>query len=484
MYAIAMLIVFLYIVWGVAARKEQVPDQTQTFMKPFYRMSLLLYKKLCIYHIKIVQTLQVRKDLERLYPGSNLTVLLTDYYVRKIALVLVVFLAGTGLGAGAKYQSEENRKLVANGTVARGTEMIGEQKLILKAGIEELGEQKIEIMMSHKEFTRQEATMLAEECWNHLCTYVLGKNKSAQHVTENLNCVQELEQYPFLIEWTSSKPEVISRTGTVSEVMDQNGIEVILMVELSYRTWNWRFELPVRVFAPERTEKEQIYYNLEEALKGRENITREQEVWQLPDQINGRKVTWKEQMDDNSILLFGIIVAVSISIFFFSDQDLHRKMEEKNIKIRVEYPMIVNKMTLYLGAGMTVRGAFNRIVQNYLNEVKEGMDIHPAYEEMIYTCRELQDGVAEGAAYEHFGKRIGLQEYIRLSTLLSQNLKKGNTALLPRLKEEAAQMLRGQLNYYKQLGEEAGTKMLIPMIMMLGIVMVLIMIPAFSSFGL
>ena len=84
----------------------------------------------------------------------------------------------------------------------------------------------------------------------------------------------------------------------------------------------------------------------------------------------------------------------------------------------------------------------------------------PAYDEVILTCRELQSGTSEGAAYEHFGRRTGLQEYIRLSTLLMQNLKRGNSALLERLREEADKAGEERLQQSKRLGEEAGTKLL------------------------
>ena len=59
--------------------------------------------------------------------------------------------------------------------------------------------------------------------------------------------------------------------------------------------------------------------------------------------------------------------------------------------------------------------------------------------------RELRSGVSEGRSYEHFGRRTGLQEYVRLSTLLMQNLKRGNSALLERLREEADKAWEEQL---------------------------------------
>ncbi len=53
--------------------------------------------------------------------------------------------------------------------------------------------------------------------------------------------------------------------------------------------------------------------------------------------------------------------------------------------------------------------------------------------------------------------------------------------LLERLREEADRAAEQRLQKSRKLGEEAGTKMLIPMVMMLGVIMVMIMIPAFSG---
>ena len=130
---------------------------------------------------------------------------------------------------------------------------------------------------------------------------------------------------------------------------------------------------------------------------------------------------------------------------------------------------------------MTIRGAFQKMAGDYTEKRKEGGALSPAYEELLYTCRELYSGASEGAAYEHFGRRTGLQEYIRLCTLLTQNLKRGNSMLLERLREEADRAAEQRLQQSRKLGEEAGTKLLIPMVMMLAVIMVMIMLPAFSG---
>ena len=100
----------------------------------------------------------------------------------------------------------------------------------------------------------------------------------------------------------------------------------------------------------------------------------------------------------------------------------------------------------------------------------------------MITCNELQSGRSENEAYDHFGKRCQVSAYMKLSTLLSQNLRKGSSDLLYMLRQEAENAFAERKSLAKKLGEEAGTKLLLPMMMMLCIVMVIIMIPAYFSF--
>ena len=93
-------------------------------------------------------------------------------------------------------------------------------------------------------------------------------------------------------------------------------------------------------------------------------------------------------------------------------------------------------------------------------------------------------GVPEGAAYESFGKRTGVREYVRLSTFLTQNLKKGSSTLLQQLKEESVQAEELRIQNARKLSEEAATKLLLPMVMLLVVVMVMIIVPAFSNAGI
>lgn len=173
--------------------------------------------------------------------------------------------------------------------------------------------------------------------------------------------------------------------------------------------------------------------------------------------------------NSSALTIWGMSAAASVGIFFLMDKDLQDQVNQRKDLMSLGYPDLVHKLALYLVAGMTIRGAFRKIGES--NELAQ------------MTYREILSGQSEQTAYEHFGKRAGPREYVRLSTLLCQNLKKGSRNLLARLEEEAVGAAEKRVQNGKKLGEEAETKLLIPMVMLLAVVMIMIMIPAFSVMG-
>ena len=101
---------------------------------------------------------------------------------------------------------------------------------------------------------------------------------------------------------------------------------------------------------------------------------------------------------------------------------------------------------------------------------------------MVRTCAEMNTGVPERSAYELFARRCDTKEYLKLASLLSQNVKKGTTDILKLLEQESQSAFEQHKNLAKKKGEEAGTKLLFPMILMLMTVMAMLMFPAIVSF--
>ena len=132
---------------------------------------------------------------------------------------------------------------------------------------------------------------------------------------------------------------------------------------------------------------------------------------------------------------------------------------------------------------MTLSGAWERIVLNYQHKLEHHQaQSEEVYEQMLLAYREMQDGVGELRVYEQFGERCGTPQYRKLSMLIIQNLRKGSAGLRQSLEKEVADAFSLRKNLAKRAGEEAGTKILLPMMFMLCIVMVIILVPAFLTF--
>ena len=177
-----------------------------------------------------------------------------------------------------------------------------------------------------------------------------------------------------------------------------------------------------------------------------------------------------------------MLMGAAAALFLYAaelEKQKNRK-KEREVQMALDYPQMVSKLTLYLGAGMTVRKAWYRIAEDYELQ-KEEKGKREVYEEMLYTMHEIQGGGSEGECYEKFGERCALPAYKKFGAMLSQNLKKGTKGLAPLLKQEADNAFEERKSLAKRLGEEAGTRMLLPMFLMLAVVLVIIVVPAFFS---
>ena len=94
----------------------------------------------------------------------------------------------------------------------------------------------------------------------------------------------------------------------------------------------------------------------------------------------------------------------------------------------------------------------------------------------------MEEGVGEISAFDEFAKRCGLNKYRHFISIICQAMGKGREDLLLMLEKEAEDAFVERKNRAKELGEKAGTKLLFPMFLMLMIVLVIVMIPAFITF--
>ncbi len=419
-------------------------------------------------------------SLKLLYPALPERQQVQAFYVRRCSLVLFVVLAGNVL-ALCLTASDKTAGILQEGSyiVRRGYGQ-GNQEVILAAQIGEEEPEEIVYTVEERKYTAEETARIFREAVAELDLAVLGDNESAEKVTKNLNLVTSLEGYPFQITWESDNYSLVQTDGSVRNEELEEAEIVMLTACFQYEEQKLEETFPVRICPAVLTAREQVVKEIQGALEEQNLLSRTDEALPLPVRIGSKNITWKEVVPDHRGILFLLICAAVFSVFYGGEREVEKKLAKRNRELLQDYPEIIHKLALYMGAGMTIRNAFGKMGDDYRKQkAPEGKRY--VYEEILLLCHELQSGIPEPEAYAHLGRRCRLQPYMRLGTLLSQNIRKGSGDLLLKLRQEAASALEERKNRAKKAGEEAGTKLLLPMMMMLCIVMVLIMIPAYFT---
>lgn len=182
------------------------------------------------------------------------------------------------------------------------------------------------------------------------------------------------------------------------------------------------------------------------------------------------------QGDSTSLFLSGIAVAGYVAMPFVVDKGLDDKIQERRLNIQLEFPDFITKLTLLVNAGMTISKAWEKIVTDV---TKKSM----LYDEMKYTLAEIHAGKSEPVAYEEFGRRCKIKEIIKFVSVIILNLKKGGAEVVPVLRVQGNECWEMRKSVAKRLGEEASTKILIPLMIMLVGIIVIVATPAILSFS-
>ena len=426
----------------------------------------------------------VRENLQRLDSEADINKSLNAYYIKKISIVLIIIVLGSMLSLLSCYSAVRKNSLTKNGELIREDYGKGEKRAKLVA-TDENGEKlgDFDVSISETEYSEVEANELFLKMQEDLSKIILSENKDLNHVKSDLELPTRIKGYPFEISWKSDNIDVLSSSGEVAnDDIFFESTKVMLKATLKYRTLKYEQKYDITVMPRDFSEDEILSRELEASIRDIEETTRTNDRFSLPSNTEGIRVFWKEVTDENSIMLLIMSLIAAASVFIAGDKELNKKVEYRRKQMILEYPAFVSRLVLYMGSGMSVRAIFSRFSDEYKVRESEGGKRSFLYEEIVKSCHELESGVPEINVYERLGARCGSQQYARLVTLLAQNLKKGNSEMMTLLREESDKATMERMSYARKLGEEAGTKLLVPMVMMLFIVMVVIMVPAYLSF--
>lgn len=505
-----MIIVFIaamvcYLLLYFASRNLRCSGQMQKGISAvFYKMGLYLVS---VCGKKNFSQKKVMKNLTSLYPTCERETLRKHYYAQKIGTVLLLLFAGF-VFLSALWISDKTGSLLQDGyLIERGsfgeedrevvlqieTEMEKREEIEKKAEDETYGknekDQKSGKYPENRRRKKHELTYLVasrkyeqdfvkeqmKTFEAHPENYILGENASLEEVCYPLLLRSSYADFVFSVEWESEDYTLVDSDGGLQNESLQSPVCVMLTAQMSYDTISASCSFPVQVVPAKKTEEELFAEKIGEAVRMADETQKTEEVLTLPNEIGGQKIIYSLEDQKQYVGYLFLLLAVAAILYVARDHDLEKKAQLRQKELLLMYPEFISQFVLLTGAGMTVRN----VLLQLSTEKTLGESLG---QELLLLVRDLGNGILETEALDRFGKRCGCAPYIKFSGLLIQNMKKGNDTLLQLLQQEAGDAFTKRKNDARKLGEEAGTKLLLPMMGMLVVVVILLIVPAFLSF--
>ena len=420
----------------------------------------------------------IENDLAILHNGTTGKKELYQLYLsKKVQAMLLAMLGMTILLMFIWLFFPKETELVKNTIIRNG---YGESEKSLNLIAESEGmEREIIINIDSRHYSKEQLDVFAKEVFEILPKIYFQSKKVTGEGTYIIDCHMQLpskiEGYPFDISWNSTDYEVLDSDGRIMLQKNSNPKEVILTAGLSCYDYVWEQEYVFMVYRVAENWETNFEKRVEEEIEELDYLSASEEEFILPSEIDGHAISYQEKSEDKIVMLAGFGVLVICILWILPDNNLANQIKQRNKQLSEDYPKLVGKLTLYMGAGLSFRTAITKIAK-----CAEKNRFYTR--ELEIVIRELENGISEQKAISNMADRCKISSYVKLSVLLNQNIRKGSSSLSKQLKEELNEAFEDRKNLARKYGEEAGTKILFPMIMMLMVVIVMIMYPAFVSF--
>lgn len=405
-------------------------------------------------------------------------------------LYILVILLVANIGSFILSFSKEESQIYVKRESYDGEEK--EMNLLFKNGEEE---EEVSFTVHPRKYTKKEQGEKMQEAFCYLNEHIKGNNESLSHVVENIDLSLDYEKFPFEEEVRPDDYSLVDEEGNIrnekSRLLEEgysekdlsDGIKTGITVILWYGEEKEEKHYEMTIYPEEKSDVERLFSNVLEQVRQQEKDTIHEEGFELPtvmDEVEIRNQAGNGMLSVH-LIIFGFLIS---GLLFLKEQETKKQAEkERRDKLLRCYPWFVNEMVLMLGAGMQVKNIINLLITDYGEEQKtKADDREPLIEELRIARQSLNMGMSEQRVYYQLGRRLKLACYIKLMTLLEQNVKRGTKGLAAFFEQEEAQALEERKNLAKKYGEEAGTKLLGPMMILLLVIMLMIMIPAFMSF--
>lgn len=470
--ALIMILLFL-------GRKENITgfNNKERVLLPFYRSAVYLSKSKHIGNFISKWIFYIETEYKKLYSSKDVLKLSRAKCYELLAKSMLIIMLGSSLAGivSLKEYTEETTSL------KRGEVGSGSTKYELEAVING-NKRKISIDVNEREYSKEELDKYFDYACENIESLILGENESVKEIETDLDLIDHIPDTAIKVDWICSDYLYIQPSGELCyENLTKEGNWITLTATFSYMDYEKKHDIKVHVKRKEYKGIDRYFNDLEDELKLRETKERNKESYQLPKELNGVKVKFSDSDRSDSFVLLILSLLTAICLPLEENSLFKKKQQEKEKQLFQQYPELVCKLSLYLGAGMSISKAWENIALTYIKALKKNQKRDYCNEEVVYTYRQLESGNFKRDSFEEFGSRCRLRPYKKLSMLINSNISKGSSDLAQILQYESREALENRKSEALKMATEASAKLMLPMVMELVVVIAVLMVPAFMS---
>lgn len=380
----------------------------------------------------------------------------------------------------------------------------------------------LDITVSPKRYTEEEADAVFREIYEQLEELVVAEGESFANLQHDLHLMTKLPKYGVQLSWdfypeldpamaeqreaarayyrkyrhlmdsdgtlhneTLAPGTVV--TGYLSLIMSTDIVPENVDGEAKYLKTQYHsapYRIYVGIVPRELSRYESLLLQLQQAITAEDEGSLGENMLSLPTEIDGQRIYYSEHEDRSYLLLPLLGVIAAMAIYMRQGQARRTEKKQREALLMLDYSELVSKLMVYIGAGLTVRNALETISQHFDALIARGIkEDRPLYQELRTMVIQFRRNMPESEIYLSFGRRVNLKPYTKLVSLIEQNRMNGARNLRAMLELEMEDAFEQRKTTARRLGEEAGTKLLLPLFIMLGIVMIIVIVPAMSALG-
>lgn len=341
------------------------------------------------------------------------------------------------------------------------------------SGIDDEEQLKYTGQIEAKKIAEDEIQNFLNKTLDQIEKSMFREGESGDRVLTGVNIPSSLQKNPINISFSTSESGVLLENGDINFDLVKEKQLITVKLLASYESREAERNIDITLFPKLMTEEERIRLavkdEMDKLLAGGEN-----EIIEIPDEVEGHGVKVFIPKEEITGSIAGFTLLLIICLFVGFNENNKKKIKDREEELKNGYTEFVGRFVILLGAGLSVSAVWKKLEAGFASNKSLN-------EEIRLTLWETANGKTEREAYENFGRRIGGTQYAKLVSVITQSLKLGSGQLLARLEAELEAAMFERRNEAKVMGEMADTKLLMPMMLQLVLIMLIIMVPALMA---